>query len=96
MADEYIPVGWKDNPNHDTAVEAKNLNHMDDQIVKNATEISGIDYRCQTVEQMTQTTNQNVTTIMNQIGNLKFVILSRAAYNEMERHDPNTLYIFNA
>lgn len=94
---KYNKINWKDAPDYSTPVNAKNLNHMEEGIAEAANSlesITGSDVAYDNSETGLNAANmqQAIDAIFMMIGGMTFVVLTQDEYDDMESHDPKTLY----
>lgn len=91
----YTPINWKDEPSHDTALEAANLNKMDSGIAANDTAIAGFQGAITAIQTANENITRDVTALQQQLNGVSIRIITRAAWNALEVKPATTLYIFN-
>lgn len=91
----YTPVNWEDSPKTTTAIDQRNLNHMDMQIAQNASDLSGFQTQINSVNLANERIETDILALNDGVNGLKFVVCSRADWEALAVKPTNTVYIFN-
>lgn len=92
----YDPINWEDEPSHNTALEAANLNHMEAGIAANDSSISGFQTDINSINQAQSAINTQLTNIAASLGGLSFVAISRAEWEALPARPATTVYFFTS